>query len=79
MYECSVCGCEFEEGEGGVTEGSIGILPVSFCPTCLNGIFDMVNNFHLESLRDIESQLQESVRKINQVRNEIRCKIGDST
>ena len=78
MYKCNVCSGEFSEDEGGV-EGSIGILPVYFCPTCLNGIFEMVEQFHLEDLRKIESQLKKSVRQINQVRNEIRCKVGDST
>ena len=78
MYKCSVCDCAFEDGDGGV-HGEIGMIPVYFCPTCLSGIFDMVNHFHLEDLRKIESHLQKSVREINQVRNEIRCKIGDST
>ena len=41
MCNCTVCGCDFDlEGEGGQC-GDIGILPVAFCPTCLNGIRDM--------------------------------------
>ena len=40
---CSVCECSFcQEDEGGLVGGMIGILPVSFCPTCLNGVTDMV-------------------------------------
>ncbi len=42
-FECSICRCDFEEGEGGLHGGMIGMLPVSFCPTCLSGIFDMVS------------------------------------
>ena len=41
-FECSICRCKFSEGEGGLYEGSIGMIPVSFCPTCFSGIFDMV-------------------------------------
>jgi len=42
MTECSTCGCEFSlEDEGGIA-GEFGILPVSFCPTCLSSVFDMV-------------------------------------
>lgn len=40
--ECSVCSGDFDiEGEGGVI-GNIGILPVRFCPTCLNGVMEMM-------------------------------------
>jgi hypothetical protein len=38
---CSVCSCEFSlEDEGGI-EGEFGIIPVSFCPTCLCCMQDM--------------------------------------
>ena len=41
--ECSVCRCKFDvNGEGGLV-GSLGISPVQFCPTCLSGIFQMVD------------------------------------
>ena len=41
MSTCSICDAEFDlKGEGG-TQGSFGILPVSFCPTCLSCILDM--------------------------------------
>jgi len=43
--ECSICKCKFTEEEGGLHNGYIGILPVSFCPTCFSGIFDMVEYF----------------------------------
>ena len=58
-HKCSICQCKFTEDEGG-SEGYIGILPVSFCPTCLNGIYDMVEQtadpLELESLTDEEIQ-----------------------
>ena len=44
-FDCSICNCKFSEQEGGLQQGAIGIIPVSFCPTCFNGIFDMVNYF----------------------------------
>ena len=41
--ECSICRGNFDvDGEGGLI-GSLGILPVHFCPTCLSGIFNMVD------------------------------------
>tara|TARA_R100000008_G_C3468917_1_gene107946 strand:- start:119 stop:466 length:348 start_codon:yes stop_codon:yes gene_type:complete len=41
MSTCSICDAEFDlKGEGG-TQGSFGILPVSFCPTCLSCMLDM--------------------------------------
>lgn len=40
---CSICRSEFDlELEGG-TEGSIGIIPASFCPTCLTGIMELAD------------------------------------
>jgi hypothetical protein len=41
---CSVCCCEYHMDEGG-TEGFIGILPVSFCPTCFSGLCDMFQQY----------------------------------
>ena len=41
MSNCSICDAEFDlESEGG-TQGSFGMIPVSFCPTCLSCILDM--------------------------------------
>ena len=45
VFECSICNCKFSEQEGGLHRGSIGMIPVSFCPTCFSGIFDMVDYF----------------------------------
>jgi hypothetical protein len=42
MIECKICDSEFDlEAEGGA-QGAIGILPCAFCPTCLNGVREMV-------------------------------------
>jgi len=41
--ECSICRGNFDiDGEGGII-GSLGILPVQFCPTCLASLFSMVD------------------------------------
>ena len=40
MRRCTCCTGNFDiEAEGGA-EGFIGILPVTFCPTCKSGIMD---------------------------------------
>ena len=42
VVTCNVCTGDFDlDSEGGIT-GDLGILPVSFCPTCLAGVTDMV-------------------------------------
>jgi len=42
VVTCSICTGDFDlDSEGGIT-GDLGILPVSFCPTCLAGVTDMV-------------------------------------
>jgi hypothetical protein len=40
-HVCNVCSCDYTDDEGGI-QGYLGILPVSFCPTCYAGIVDMV-------------------------------------
>ena len=44
-YDCTICDCKFTEQEGGLQRGVIGMLPVSFCPTCFSGIMDMAEYF----------------------------------
>jgi hypothetical protein len=46
-HECSICQCNYTSDEGGI-EGDIGILPASFCPTCLSGVIDMVEQLTAE-------------------------------
>ena len=42
-FNCTICDCKFTEDEGGLQKGVIGIIPISFCPTCFSGIIHMVN------------------------------------
>jgi len=51
-FNCSICDCRFTEDEGGLQQGAIGMIPVSFCPTCFSGIFDMVDYFTDEERSD---------------------------
>lgn len=51
---CSICGAEYKEDDWGVL-GWIGILPVSFCPDCDQGIFNMV--YSLTEREDLEELL----------------------
>ena len=46
-HVCSICRCDYTSDEGGI-EGDIGILPASFCPTCLSGVIDMVEQLTAE-------------------------------
>ncbi len=49
-HKCSICSCNYTSDEGGV-EGNIGILPVTFCPTCFSGLIDMAQQY-LENPED---------------------------
>jgi len=44
-HKCTACSCDYTDEEGGV-QGNFGILPMSFCPTCLSSIFDMVEQLN---------------------------------
>ena len=44
-FDSTICDCKFTEQEGGLQRGVIGMLPVSFCPTCFSGIMDMAEYF----------------------------------
>jgi len=46
-HTCSICCCNYTDDEGGI-QGYIGILPTSFCPTCLSGVIDMVEQLTQE-------------------------------
>jgi hypothetical protein len=54
--KCTACSCDFTDDEGGV-HGDFGILPMSFCPTCLSCMLDMaeqLNPREWEGLSDEE-------------------------
>ncbi len=42
--KCTICDGEFSFEDEGGSQGFIGILPVTFCPTCKAGIFDFVES-----------------------------------
>ena len=44
-FDCNICLCKFSEQEGGLQQGVIGMIPISFCPTCFSGIMDMADYF----------------------------------
>ena len=44
-HKCTACSCDYTDDEGGI-QGNFGILPMSFCPTCLSSIFDMVEQLN---------------------------------
>jgi DNA-directed RNA polymerase subunit RPC12/RpoP len=40
--KCSICSCDFSTEEECGMNGHIGILPVSLCQLCYNGMVEMV-------------------------------------
>lgn len=50
-HVCTVCSSEYSDDEGG-TQGYFGILPVSFCATCLSCMIDMASQFIGERVED---------------------------
>ena len=44
-HKCTACSCDFTDDEGGV-HGDFGILPMSFCPTCLSCMLDMADQLN---------------------------------
>jgi hypothetical protein len=45
IHKCTACSCEYTDDEGGV-QGDFGILPMSFCPTCLACMLDMAEQLN---------------------------------
>lgn len=43
---CTVCDCDFSLDEEGGAAGNIGIIPVTFCPTCHAGLHDMYTTWY---------------------------------
>jgi hypothetical protein len=43
--KCTACSCDFTDDEGGV-HGDFGVLPMSFCPTCLSCMLDMADQLN---------------------------------
>jgi len=45
IHKCTACSCEYTDDEGGI-QGDFGILPMSFCPTCLSCMLDMADQLN---------------------------------
>ena len=52
-HKCSICDCIYTEAEVGI-EGTFGILPVAFCPTCFTSCCDMVKQLEEDYFFDTE-------------------------
>lgn len=66
-HSCSICSDDYTSDEGGM-QGYIGILPCSFCPTCLNGVLDMAEQLTLE--REWEGLTDDELEEIELSCNE---------
>jgi len=44
-HKCTACSCDYTDDEGGI-QGYFGMLPMSFCPTCLSSIYDMMDQLN---------------------------------
>jgi hypothetical protein len=60
---CSICGTEHEEEDWG-SLGWIGILPISLCPTCETGIFNMV--YQLTPTEQLVELIDQRLEEISQ-------------
>jgi hypothetical protein len=47
IHKCTACSCEYSDDEGGI-QGDFGILPMSFCPTCLSCMMDMADQLNFK-------------------------------
>jgi len=45
---CNVCQCDFSLDEEGGASGCLGIIPVTFCPTCHAGLYHMYTQWYAE-------------------------------
>ena len=54
-HKCTICECIFTEDEGG-TLGDLGMLPVSFCPSCFSGLCEMVGQGNKNEWVDLTNQ-----------------------
>ena len=45
IHKCTACSCDYTDDEGGV-QGYFGIMLMSFCPTCLSSIYEMMEQLN---------------------------------
>ena len=43
---CSICTCGFDPNLEGGVKGTIGILPMAFCPMCFSGLDMLFTELH---------------------------------
>lgn len=48
-FVCTICDANYSEEAGGC-EGELGIIEVAFCPFCLEGVVQMVEQLKAEGL-----------------------------
>ena len=59
---CSICGTEHEDEDWG-SMGWIGIIPLSLCPMCESGVFNMVYQLTpIEGLRELMEERLEDMK-----------------
>jgi len=54
-HECTACSCDYTDDEGGI-QGYFGMLPMSFCPTCLSSIYDMMEQLNPREWIDLNEK-----------------------
>ena len=59
-HQCTACSCEFTDDEGGV-HGDFGILPMSFCPTCLSCMLDMAEQLNSKEWVGLTDEEREEI------------------
>lgn len=74
-HVCSVCSCDYTDDEGGV-QGEFGILPVSFCPTCLSCMCDMAAQFREAEAEDEDEITPEQAEFLEHLRGVTRVVIN---
>lgn len=58
--KCNVCQSDFSYDDEGGAMGCIGLIPVTFCPTCHAGLYDMYTAWYTKD-EDDEIVLQSDV------------------
>lgn len=72
-HQCNVCSCDYSDDEGGV-QGYIGMLPVSFCPTCFSGICDMANQYMETTPEEIEA-MQDQIQILTTANKDLKFQL----
>jgi len=84
IHKCTACSCEYTDDEGGI-QGDFGIMPMSFCPTCLSCMLDMADQLNLrewvgltdEEIREILGRFYAYNPRIVSFAQEIQAKLKE--